>query len=68
MKILILWLILLAVSAPLALLVLVMFPLIWLLLLPFRLLGYAAEGVLGLLRAIFTLPARLLSGPKKAHC
>ncbi len=68
MKMLILWLILLAVSAPLALLVLVLFPFLWLLLLPFRLLGYAVEGVLGFLRGILTLPARLLGATKRATC
>jgi hypothetical protein len=55
-----LWLILLILCWPLALLALVAYPLIWLLLLPFRLLGFAVEGVLGLVRGIFLLPARLL--------
>ncbi len=57
-----LWCLLLAVSWPLALLALVLWPLVWLLLLPFRLLGIAVDGVFGLLRAVLTLPARLLGG------
>ena len=58
-----LWLLLLVVCWPLALLALLLYPLAWLLLLPFRILGVAVDGVLGLLRAVFTLPARLLGGP-----
>jgi hypothetical protein len=56
-----LWLILLFLCWPLALLALVLWPLVWLLLLPFRLVGIAVEGVFDLLRAIVTLPARVLS-------
>jgi hypothetical protein len=59
-----LWLLLFIVCWPLALLALVLYPLIWLVLLPFRLLGIAVEGVFSLLRAILTLPARLLGGPR----
>jgi hypothetical protein len=59
-----LWLLLLVVCWPLALLALVLYPLVWLLLLPFRLLGVAVDGVLGLLRAVLFLPARLLGGPR----
>lgn len=55
-----LWLLLLAVCWPLALLALVLWPAVWLLSLPFRLLGLAVEGVFELLRAVFLLPARLL--------
>lgn len=55
-----LWLILLAISWPLALLVLVLYPIVWILMLPFKVLGIAVEGVLGLLRAIMTLPVRLM--------
>lgn len=58
-----LWLLLFILCWPLALLVLVLYPLVWLLLLPFRLLGVAVEGVFSLLRAVLTLPARLLGGP-----
>jgi hypothetical protein len=55
-----LWLLLLVVCWPLAILALLAWPFVWLLSLPFRLLGIAVEGVFGLLRAIVTLPARLL--------
>jgi len=55
-----LWLLLLAVCWPLALLALVAWPMVWLLSLPFRLVGLAVGGVLELLRALFYLPARLL--------
>ena len=57
-----LWLLLLVVCWPLALLALVLWPLFWLLSLPFRLVGIAFEGVFELLRAILRLPARLLGG------
>jgi len=56
-----LWLILLVLCWPLALLALVLYPLIWLLLLPFRLLGVAVGGVLALLWAVVTLPATILN-------
>jgi hypothetical protein len=58
-----LWLILLVVCWPLALLALLLYPLVWLVLLPFRILGIAVGGVLDLLKAIITLPARLLRSP-----
>ena len=58
-----LWCILLFLCWPLALLALVLYPLVWILTLPFRLVGIAVEGVFELLRAIITLPARVLSGP-----
>lgn len=57
-----LWLILLVICWPLALLALVLYPIVWVLLLPFRLVGIAVNGVFGVLRAIVTLPARLLGG------
>ena len=59
------WLILLILCWPLALLALVLYPLIWLVLLPFRLVGVAVEGVLGLVRGILFLPGRLLRGPAR---
>jgi hypothetical protein len=62
MTTLLLWLLVLVFCWPLALLVLLLYPLVWLLLLPFRLLGIAVDGVFELLRAILTLPARLLGG------
>jgi len=55
-----LWCILFVLCWPLALLALVLYPLIWLLLLPFRIIGIAVGGVLELLWAIVTLPARIL--------
>jgi len=59
-----LWLLLFIVCWPLALLALLLYPLVWLVLLPFRLLGVAVEGVFTLLKAILFLPARLLGGPR----
>lgn len=56
------WIIVFILCWPLALLALAMYPLIWLLLLPFRLLGIAVEGVFELLRAVVLLPARILRG------
>ena len=57
-----LWCILLVLCWPLALAALVLYPLIWLLLLPFRLVGIAVEGVLRLVRGLILLPARVLGG------
>jgi hypothetical protein len=59
-----LWCLLLVVCWPIALLALILYPLVWLLLIPFRLLGIAVEGVLGLFRGIVMLPSRLLAGPR----
>ena len=59
-----LWCLLLVLCWPLALLAIVVYPLVWILLLPFRIVGIAVEGVLGLLRGMLMLPARLLSGPR----
>jgi len=56
----VLWLILLVLCWPLALLALLLYPLFWLLLLPFRLVGITVDAVFELLRAILFLPARLL--------
>lgn len=63
MKTFLLWLLLFIVCWPAALLALVLYPIVWLLLLPFRLLGIAVDGVLELLRALLRLPARVLRGP-----
>ena len=60
-----LWCVLLVFCWPLALLALVLYPIIWLLLLPFHLIGIAVTGVFELLRAIIMLPARVLSGPSR---
>jgi len=57
-----LWCILLVLCWPIALLALVAFPFIWLLLLPFRLLGIAVGGALALVTALIMLPARVLRG------
>jgi hypothetical protein len=57
-----LWLLLFVACWPLALLALVLWPVVWLLSLPFRLLGIAVEGAFGLLRGLILLPARILGG------
>ncbi len=57
----ILWLILAVLSWPLALLALIAYPIVWVLLLPFRVVGISVNGVLDLLRSIFRLPGRLLA-------
>ncbi|TLY74963.1 MAG: hypothetical protein E6K43_06660 [Gammaproteobacteria bacterium] len=57
-----LWLLLLVLCWPLALLALLLYPLVWLLSLPFRLVGLTVEGVFALLRALILLPARVLGG------
>lgn len=59
-----LWCLLLVLCWPLALLALVLYPIVWLLLLPFRLVGIAVGGVLELIGAIVSLPARVLRGPR----
>lgn len=59
-KAFLLWLILLVISWPLALLTLVVLPVLWLLSLPFRILAAAVEGLVGLLTGLLLLPARLL--------
>jgi hypothetical protein len=56
------WLILFVLCWPLALLALLLWPLVWLLSIPFRILGIAVEGVFELLKAVILLPARLLGG------
>jgi hypothetical protein len=60
------WLILLILCWPVAVLALVLYPVVWLFLLPFRILGIAVGGALALLRGIFLLPGRLLRGPVRA--
>ena len=57
-----LWLVLLVLCWPLALAALLLWPLVWLISLPFRLIGIAVEGVFAFLRAIVFLPARVLGG------
>jgi hypothetical protein len=60
-----LWILMLIVCWPLALIALILYPVIWLLLLPFRIAGIAVEGVLELVKAIFFLPARILGGGRR---
>jgi len=60
----ILWLILLWLCWPLALLAIVLYPVVWLLLLPFRLVGIAVDGVFSMLKALIMLPARVLGGAR----
>jgi hypothetical protein len=57
-----LWLILLVLCWPIALLALLLYPFVWLFMLPFRLIGIAVEGVFSFLRALLMLPARVLGG------
>jgi len=59
-----LWLFLLLFCWPLAIAALLLYPLVWLLLLPFRLLGITVNGLFALLRAIVMLPARVLGGTR----
>jgi hypothetical protein len=59
---LLIWIILFVLCWPLAIMALLLYPLFWLLLLPFRILGIAVDGVFEFLRAIVMLPARLLGG------
>ncbi|PYR35248.1 MAG: hypothetical protein DMF90_14250 [Acidobacteria bacterium] len=59
-----LWCMLLVLCWPLALLALVVYPLVWVLLIPFRLVGIAVDSVLELLRTILMLPVRLVRGPR----
>jgi hypothetical protein len=61
-----LWCLLLVVCWPLALLALILYPIVWLILLPFRIVGIAVGGVFELLKAIIYLPARVLRGPRTA--
>jgi hypothetical protein len=58
-----LWCVLFVLCWPLALLALVLYPFVWVLLLPFRLVGIAVHGALELVWAVVMLPARLLSAP-----
>jgi len=62
-----LWMILLVLCWPLALLALVLYPVVWLLTLPFRILGIAVDGVFAFLRSLLMLPSRVLGGTKAAR-
>ena len=57
------WCLLFVICWPVALLALVLYPIVWLLLLPFRIVGIAVHGVLALIAAVIMFPARLLSAP-----
>lgn len=61
-----LWCILLFLCWPLALVALVLYPIVWLILLPFRIVGIAVDGALDVVRAVIFLPARILRGPRRA--
>jgi hypothetical protein len=63
----VLWLVLFVLCWPLALAALVLYPFVWLLLLPFRVVGFAVEGVLELVKAVLFLPARLVGGRPRAR-
>ena len=64
MKTFLLWVILLFLCWPLALLAVLLYPIVWLPLLPFRLLGIAVDAVFDLIKAVITLPARILGGTR----
>lgn len=60
------WLVLLILCWPLAILALFLYPIVWLLILPFRLVGITVDAVFELLKALLFLPARILRGPRSA--
>ena len=62
MAVFLLWLILLVLCWPIALLALILYPIVWLILLPLRLLGIAVDGALGLVKGMIMLPSRVLKG------
>lgn len=57
-----LWLLLLFICWPIAIIALIFYPFIWLILLPFRLIGIAVDGVFDLIKALFKLPSKILGG------
>jgi len=61
-----LWLVLFVIAWPVALLALILYPFVWLLMLPFRLIGISVDAVFQTLRAVLLLPARVLRGPARA--
>ncbi len=63
-----LWLVLLIISWPLAVLALLLYPIVWLVSLPFRLVGISVRGVLDLVKGIILLPGRVLRGPRAIRC
>lgn len=58
----ILWIVLLFISAPIAIAVLFLYPIVWILLIPFRIVGIAVDSILDLLAAVLKLPAKILRG------
>lgn len=62
----VMWLILLVIAWPLALLALVLYPVVWILSIPFRLVGISVKGVLELVGSVIKLPARVLRGPRRS--
>jgi len=62
-----LWCILFVLCWPVALVALLVYPVVWVLLLPFRIVGITAHGVLALVAAIILLPARMLRAPFRLH-
>jgi hypothetical protein len=60
------WCVLLVLCWPVALLAVILYPVVWILLIPFRIVGIAVGGVLGIVRGIVMLPARVLRGPRAA--
>lgn len=67
MRTFLLWCVVFFLCWPLAVAALVLYPLVWLLLVPFRVVGVAVDGVLGMLKAVLTLPARMLGYRLPAH-
>lgn len=65
MKNFLIWMVLFYFSWPLALLALILYPIVWLLLLPFRIFGFAVNTILDLIKSIVTLPSRILGNAKK---
>jgi hypothetical protein len=61
-----LWLVLFVIAWPVALLALVLYPFVWLLMLPFKLIGISVDVVFQTLRAVLLLPARVMRGPARA--
>jgi hypothetical protein len=61
------WLVLFFLCWPVAVLALVLYPIVWLLALPFRLIGVTLEALFDFLKALLFLPARLLGGPRRAR-
>jgi hypothetical protein len=59
-----LWLILLILCWPLAIVALILYPIVWLLLLPFRLIGITLDGLFQLIKTLFLLPSRMLGGSR----